>query len=74
MSAKTKKLFDKYKLSYHFHHLEKAIELCGDIKGKSCFEIGGCLPEEIVIGHLEHFPINRGHIRQRRSSFRTPEA
>lgn len=45
-------LFLRYGLDYHYLHLNDAIDACGPITDKRVFEIGGCLPREIVIGHF----------------------
>ncbi|MBF0166565.1 MAG: methyltransferase domain-containing protein [Alphaproteobacteria bacterium] len=44
--------FQAFGLSYHYDHLTTAISHCGPLTGKRVFEIGGCLPREIVCDEL----------------------
>ncbi|MBF0168065.1 MAG: methyltransferase domain-containing protein [Alphaproteobacteria bacterium] len=46
-------LFRGFGLDYHYLHFMEAIASCGSIEGKRVFEIGGCLPREIVIDHYK---------------------
>lgn len=46
-------LFRSFGLDYHCLHLKEAIARCGSFEGKRVFEIGGCLPREIVIDHYK---------------------
>ncbi len=43
---------EKYRLSYHINYALTCQKIVG-FKGKDVLEVGGCLPQELVLDHLE---------------------